>query len=327
MLWVGDLHVTVRELEDANALLEYVETVARQHDVDQILFAGDLYDNFSLVNTQVMQFWKDWFYRLHGFDVAALVGNHDQSSDSSSSSHALLAHTEEIMVVDRPVENNGVLYMPFVRDPAEFIKIVNDFDVKTVFCHQDFNGAKYENGFFSEDGADPVGILPRVAISGHIHCPYAFQNIEYPGAPRWRTLSDAAETEKYIFVYEIDNSGSVVSKERFATSGVCRPIVEVSLTPDTLENFRKLNPSIKCDYRVSISGPESFVRETSRRVADIFPDMSGVRVSTVIFDETVNLRESDGIVVSFQKWFESFQPVYGTDMAVLRKMVKERINV
>jgi hypothetical protein len=328
MLWCGDVHATVRELEDAQNLVDYIAKIAKDEgDIDRIHFAGDLYDNFSLVNTQVMEFWKRAFAKLEEYgDVEALKGNHDMSNDSSSTAHALIAH-EEVTVFDKPHldEKCGILYMPFIRNPEEFVAEALKYagKAKLLFCHQDFTGAKYENGFYSKEGVDP-SLLPFEIISGHIHAPYAFGNVWYPGAPRWRTLSDAAEQRRHIYLFEIEdgeiNQDTLV---QFPTSDVCRRIVEMSLIhdgPDMLSQPIEKN----ADYRVSITGPEDFVRATEIRVR---ATISNAKIATVILDESVKLRESEGISASFQKWFDAFNPPFGTDKDVLRKMVAERIHV
>jgi DNA repair exonuclease SbcCD nuclease subunit len=329
MLWVGDVHATVRELEDVQALLDYIEKVAREHKPDLIFFAGDLYDNFSLVNTAVMEFWKAAFKRLTAIArVVALKGNHDMSNDSASTSHALMAHDTEIRVIDSPVQDikNGILYMPFVRNPEEFTKCVQAHDLeasKLVFCHQDFSGAKYENGFYSKEGVDPRLIADRVVVSGHIHMPYEFGNVWYPGAPRWRTLSDASVQDRFIYLFDIQD-GEIKSKTPFSTNEVCRRIVSLDLTPETCNVLESLNYSDKADYRVSITGPEDFVRATEIAVYAKIPN---AKVAAVVIDEAVKLRESEGITASFQKWFDAFNPPFGTNKDVLRQMVTERIHV
>jgi DNA repair exonuclease SbcCD nuclease subunit len=327
MLWVGDPHATVRELEDVGELVNLACSVALQEDVDVIHIAGDLYDNFSLVNTQVMEFWKRSFKALQNrAPVEVLKGNHDMSNDSTSSSHALMAHPE-VRVFDRPIldAKDRILYMPFIRNPEEFVaealKYVGKADL--VFCHQDFSGAKYENGFFSKEGVEPSLLPFKQIVSGHIHAPFRFGNVWYPGAPRWRTLSDAAESDRFIYIFEIEG-GQIVETRQYSTKEVCRRIMEIQLTPEKTEGIDNLKLSNKCDYRVSISGPEDFVRAMEIRVNVEIP---GAKVAAVIFDESVKLRESEGISASFQKWFEAFNPPFGTDKDRLRAMVKERVHV
>lgn len=330
LLWVGDVHATVRELADCEALLDRVERVAREQDVDRVFFAGDLYDNFSLVNTLVMEFWKRRLARLNEFCLVELLkGNHDMSNDSSSASHALMAHEDSgVTVIAEPMHDaqTKILYMPFIRNPVEFASICNLYtpeNTKLLLCHQDFSGARYENGFYSKEGVDPSTIPSFKVISGHIHASFEFGNVWYPGAPRWRTLSDAAMQDRFIYVFDIQD-GEIVSTKEFRTGGVCRRIVELSLTPGCPNDLENLNYSDKVDYRVSITGPEEFVRSTEIAVAAKLPS---ARIASVVYDETVKLKESDGIAASFKKWFDAFNPPYGTPKDVLNAMVKDRIAV
>jgi hypothetical protein len=104
----------------------------------------------------------------------------------------MMVHTN-IMVVDEPrVVLPGILFVPYVHDPAEFVQICQQYpEAKTVVCHQTFAGSYFENGFLTPDGVEPNLLPQEQVISGHVHSPQRIGKVWYPGAPRWRTVSDA----------------------------------------------------------------------------------------------------------------------------------------
>jgi len=62
---------------------------------------------------------------------------------------------------------DGVHALSFHKDEDQFLSKLKSG--KILFCHQTFDGAKFENGFYAPDGFDFSGIKYEKIISGHIH--------------------------------------------------------------------------------------------------------------------------------------------------------------
>jgi DNA repair exonuclease SbcCD nuclease subunit len=317
---IGDPHATVDELRDCQALEDYAFKVGVESGADTVLYQGDLHHNHAMINVHIIAFWKRVFARwlAAGKRVIALVGNHDMPGDGSSESHSLLAYPE-VVVVDKPTPLGRVLFMPYMADKSAFIRIVNDHKPAILFCHQDFDGAQYDNGFYSPDGVDPGAIEVGRVVSGHIHTPQSFDKVWYPGAPRWRTLSDAGAA-RYIYTLDLDvNEGTITAAEGHFTGDVCKVIHSITVRPG--QPLPVIDWNSKDEYRVHIEGPPDFVQIQKTTLAEAVPN---VKVSTLVTDDlSIKVRESDGVDVAFRKYVATYQPQYGTPAdALLQKAIE-----
>jgi DNA repair exonuclease SbcCD nuclease subunit len=215
------------------------------------------------------------------------------------------------------MEMDGVLYVPYTSDPNLFIDTCSRSSAKTVFCHQEFNGARYDNGFFTPHGADPSKILQNI-ISGHIHTPQSFGNVWYPGSPRWRTISDANQ-QRGLWLLTI-KGGEVTSKTSVPTDDICRRIWAISVSKGDAPNPSGWNK--KDDYRLTIEGDPEFVSDMGAYYKEAAP---WVKIRTIIQDTTVKVRESEGIPNAFRKYAVGFVPKNGTKPEDLALMAMERI--
>lgn len=320
-LLVGDPHVTPSELEDSNGMLEAVKKAAQLHDVDSIIFLGDEYHTHSILHVEVVNFWIKAFEELtREYDIIAMVGNHDLPGNGRSDVHALAIHSGIVKVIDKPEVLEGILFLPYYADPKEFVKACREHNEQTtLICHQSFNGAKYENGFYAENGIDPDDIPQELVISGHIHAPQDFGKVEYPGAPRWRSLSDA-NTERNLVFVAFGEQGEIVERANFSMAGWCRQIFSYKVDP---EHPLTATWSKGDDVRIDVRGPSTFVEEQKKLLAG-----SGAKVRTFKTDMAlVKVKESEGIGNAFEKFIGAWVSKYGTPKEVLAQMAKERIRI
>lgn len=321
-LLVGDVHATPEELEDCQRLVDEVVRVAEDKAlVRTVVFMGDLYNTHNVVRVEVLAFWRRAFERMAkaGLDVYALVGNHDYAGEGLAE-HALMAHADQIEVVEEPMELfPGVLMLPYVSGQDAFERLCSDNASTTVLCHQTFEGSKYENGFFAPDGMDPNLIPQKFVISGHIHTPQAFDKVTYIGAPRWRTLSDA-DVPRSIVLVEFDEQGNVASRQDYSTGSVCR---QICYRLDTPEAPIEGGLAAGVDWRVDIKGPADWIERRKKELAG-----PGVRIRTFSTTKAApKLRESQGIGTAFASYLKSHTAKYGTPTGVLEAFAKERLGV
>lgn len=322
---VGDMHVVPDELKDADALLGLIRKTAEEHKATHVWFTGDQHHTHSVIRVEVMNWWRSAFKSLASMDLksVALVGNHDQHNPGSPV-HAMKAYEnmDDVHVVDFPqLIEPGVLAVPYVHTEAEFIEACKKFSsAKVVFCHQTFDGAKYENGFFAPDGFDAKKLPQDFVISGHIHSQMEFDKVWYVGSPRWRNLGDANQ-DRHIWLVEFNDNGEIVSRTGIYTGEVCRRFHHLIDTPDSPVDVSVIQKPHR--YHVDIKGPADFchARKSVLKAA-------GARVRT--FPEHVSTREikeSDGIDVAFDKFLNVFVAKNGTDASILKEMAKERLSV
>lgn len=246
ILRVGDPHVMVSNLKDAESLMNFVIETALKEEVDVIEFLGDLFHTHAVLRVEVVDFWKKTFSKIKyaganenmcgGIECRVLVGNHDQpgSREKEQVMNALNIFEEQgenyggiRYVINKPMIIGGIAYIPYMSDKNAFLKasaeLYDQGATKLLVAHQTFTGATYENGFFAEDGIEPDLVSQDRIISGHIHKNQQIGKCDYPGTPKWDTMSDANE-DKGIWIYEHNEDGSVKSKNKLSTADVVSPI-------------------------------------------------------------------------------------------------------
>jgi DNA repair exonuclease SbcCD nuclease subunit len=319
-LVIGDPHAVVEELADCRGLISLVCSLVKSERPDVVVFMGDLYNNHNVVRLEVVAFWRQTFDLINSSgcpDIRVLVGNHDYAGHGMTE-NALMCHKDQVSVVEHEQDDNGCLFLSYKDTDRheEFVQACQT-NAKVLFCHQTFNGAKYENGFYAPDGIDQDLIPQKTIISGHIHTPQDIGKVQYIGAPRWRSLSDA-NIERFAVMYTIDK-GEVLNKQTFPTAGHCRMIrTAVDTQQDPLDGIDS-----KADWRIDVKGPASWVAERAIKWSE-----AGARVRQFPNRERViAVRESEGIGPVFREWIRSFEPKHGTPTSVLSKLSEERLNV
>lgn len=340
-LVVGDVHSTPEELPDCEALLTLVHRTVQEYKfrgLELVTFMGDQYNNHDAVSTRCIEFWRRWLDRLtnEGVTVAMLRGNHDQSAPAEAYPHAMLAH-HGVVVVDQPMmlPKVGCAAMPYYHDPAEFVADARKLrtenrDVETLFCHQTFDGSRFDNGFYAKDGVQPSDVPFKHVISGHIHTPQKVGQVVYVGAPRWRTKADAG-TDRHIWLLE-HGPGKLKVAGRVATDTVCSRIWTLDDQPDAPADAalaavpaNDLKRSrVHVDFYGSLehvrAREATFVAQWGEKCGHLTPRAFPTR------QKRVSVSEADGPAVAFGKFAERFEPPHGTDRARLRAEVEARLG-
>lgn len=321
-LFVGDVHAVVEELDDCQALMDLIDRTVANQRVDRVVFLGDQHHNHAVVRVEVMEWWRTSLRRLykHGLNIVMLVGNHDRPNDASSKAHSLMAYDGLARVIDEPTWIENMLLVPYMHDKEEFVRLVTKAgpsEANVLVCHQTFNGALYENGFFAPDGIDPEVLSGwGKVISGHIHTPQKFGRVEYVGAPRWRTLSDA-NIERSLMLYDSESD-----RMKLIPTGMdCKPIFSTLITPQDPYSAEKPLESRGVTH-VTVRGPAQFVEE---QVAVIRKNHANVRIRTIPDQRQITVRESEGIAAAMERFVGTYVGKNGTKSDVLLSMLKERL--
>ena len=328
-LFVGDPHVTPEELGDAKALEDYIVKIAQQEKATVIL-AGDLYHTHALIRAQVQLFWHNFFNRLKELKIRCIVlkGNHDMTGATTNlngseyvedAATPLLAHVQDCWaVLYEPEVEDGILFCPYTSK-EKLVEWSNQHpECETLICHQTFNGATYEDGFFAEDGVDPNLIAQKMVISGHIHKSQEFGKVWYPGSPRWRTLSDANMT-KSLWILDFNKQGVLLDKKQYKTDKVCKCI---KYYLDTPEDPASTEHNAKDEYRVDIKGPQAWIEQRK----PLFEGWAKVRTLRTDTNTDVKVKESEGVWNALRKFTNDYKPLHNTDKDVLLDLVTKRIG-
>lgn len=333
VLLVGDPHVTVDELADAQSLMDYVFELAvagtplTAIKPDKIVILGDLHHNHAVVRVEVTDFWLQNLERLGSVcPVTVLLGNHDRPNDATSRAHALQPYKRlnGVTVIDSFVQEGDIGYAPYYASPETLYEVVLNKNLKWLFCHQTFDGSVYENGFYAPDGADPVLVgVPRV-VSGHIH---TSQNVNwpggyvyYPGSPRWRTQSDANVSKSVIL---LDTSEDTVCN--FSTAGICSAISKTTIT--AVEDFDRVEFQKHRNTRhyLEIVGNKARVEELVKEAGMRFDRPKIRTLLTDVSNKANKVTESEGLSNALKRFVANYKPQFGTSPTDLQKMVATRL--
>jgi DNA repair exonuclease SbcCD nuclease subunit len=321
---VGDVHAVQNELDECWDLICNIMNTCHGWDCKTVVFMGDLFHNFSIINSFVLNMWKDAFDALteQGIRVIVLKGNHDSpGAGLDTQEHGLRVFKGSnplLVIIDEPQVIDGVQFIPHYYDNEAFLKAI-DPTVKTVYCHAEFKGAQYENGFYTTHGIDVTRLPTQTSfVSGHIHKQQSFNNIWYIGSPRWRGISDANET-KGIWVVDHEEDGSIIEKKVFINSQNmgCNPIF---LFKDSPSNTKLFFPEKGTIY-VDIYGPKDYVEKRNIELSN-----KGYKIRTFPETQEIKIKESEGFTVAFNKYLDMYVPKNGTDKEVLKKIARENIK-
>ena len=321
---IGDVHAVQNELDECRNLISGIIKTCKDNDCHTVVFLGDLFHNFSIINSFVLNFWFNAFIDLinSGLSVIVLKGNHDSpGAGLDTQEHVLRIFKDAIAglrIIDEPwTSTAGFQFMPHYYDNDTFVQKV-DPAVKTVFCHAEFNGAQYENGLYTSHGVD-VDKLPSTVqfVSGHIHKQQSFSNIWYVGSPRWRSVSDANEI-KGIWIIDYDNGGAIIDKKLVKSQELgCNPIYLFKDSP----SFTKTDFPNHGTIIIDIFGSKDYVEKRNIELSG-----KGYKIRQFPANEVIKIKESEGFAVAFNKYLDMFVPKNGTDKAILKTMAEENIK-
>lgn len=263
ILAVGDLHLQKSNLESSGKLFDRIIDLSKCHDAT--IFLGDLYNNFGVITAEELTVGIDFLSKVK--NGILYNGNHDMASDEVHSSLYSLKS-----VVGMPTLSGNTFtvgetefgVVDFIRDNSKFQAAIDAIPahIRTVFCHQEFNGCQYENGFYAKHGALPENFPDRFFISGHIHKVSEFANIFYVGSPHWLTKSDANQ-ERGIWSLAFNSEGILMSKNFISSSDVSPVIYDYHNLDDVKA---KLKPEDKVYIQVADEGEAEMALKLTNHV-------------------------------------------------------------
>ena len=230
ILRVGDPHVKVSNLDDAQKLIDFVIQTAKEREVDRVEFLGDAFDTHAIIRSEVLNFWTKNFHTLSENKISTifLVGNHDMVLGTQNHALSPFKGFPYLAIVDKILAKGPFLYIAYSHNEQEFLDKCNGIfskECKVLVCHQTFTGASYENNFFAKDGFDLSKVTQHTVISGHIHKSQSVGKCFYPGTPMWQNSNDANQ-DKGIWLFEHDHDGHVLNKEFLSTRNIVTPILK-----------------------------------------------------------------------------------------------------
>jgi hypothetical protein len=269
-LYIGDPHVQPDSISEYKKIFEWVAEEAKKSGTNNIVLLGDLFHNHNVIRMEVGHFWRSVFQKLlKQFRLHVLIGNHDmilgshENSEMSALDSLKSKYTYTLNIADAPYSYGPLGFMSYQQDQELFKKHVNFFNsmgIKTIVCHQDFDGAQYENGFYSPHGIKLEDVNAELIISGHIHKRQRFGKLILPGTPRWMTSSDANEDKGIWLVTHDMDTGSILSERFLPTSDILEPLVSIEIAEG--EDISKIKMGNKT--HIKLVGSSAWIAKTAK---------------------------------------------------------------
>lgn len=318
VILVGDMHAVPDELDDCQGVVTVVERARQKYPAARVVFLGDQHDAFGVVYLRVVAWMRAAFERLGGRQwVVALSGNHDRAVrlPATSGESAMEAYRDLCELAAPRFDSGPLSFVSHDPDPARFVDLCRGCR-PVVVCHQTFRGA-VEDGRPLRDGVEPGAVGALTIISGHIHSPQSFDNVIYPGAPRWRTRTDAKVDQRQVVYAAFAEDGRRQNWEVFPTAGPCRPIRVAEDRPEAPLDPAALDPA--ADHRIDVYGPLGRVEERAaalrgRAVVRTFPDRA----------EPAQVSEAQGVPAALLAAVGKFESPHGTPRERLAALLRER---
>ena len=300
---IGDMHVKKENIEESQRVIDWVISVCQEYRATPV-FMGDQYDAMGVKRLEIEEFWFHAYNKINqelGVKSISLTGNHDLSSDAKSS--AMTVHSDQTTVVDAMGDSleGNIGFVGFIRDNTAFILKAHEMassGMKYIFCHAEFNGAQYENGFYAPGGIDIEQLPPVFFISGHIHKQQKINKaggayIIYTGTPRMLTRSDIGEV-KGIHIFDSQTGLDFIPTPK----EVAEPFVEVNIKEG--EEVPAFTATAKT--YVNIHGSKDFIKKICKDI----PIEAKIRTHPDSDIKTSDVKESEGIPVAFNKYTKAF---------------------
>ena len=210
ILLVPDIHFGSQENNDdfldyQFTCIDWMYNVAREHNIENIIFLGDIFDKRRTINLRIL----DKIYKEFGFSEFNhyfILGNHDAYYKNCNDINSLSVLMKDHIIIDQePVElefdNTKLLLTPWINKENydNCISKIEKSKAPYLLGHFDLPGFELIRGFLSDHASIPVKLLDKFdrVISGHYHCHSNKKHIHYLGSLCQLNWSDYSE-KKFI---------------------------------------------------------------------------------------------------------------------------------
>lgn len=199
ILCIGDPHFKLDNVDDTDLLEIKIENLIKEKSPDMVIVMGDILDRFETIHVSPLMRSISFLNKIKskGVKLVILIGNHDRPNNNVflTEEHPFtsLKEWENTTVVDKPIVFKNLLFVPYVP-PGRFFEAIKDFslpEVKVIFAHQEFFGAKM-GAIVSK--VEAYSESAPLCLSGHIHQYQKVQdNLIYIGTPLQHGFGDTRD--------------------------------------------------------------------------------------------------------------------------------------
>ncbi len=270
ILIFSDAHIhphkkSSERLQDCIDALEWVFKTAKDRNIDNIIFVGDLFHHRQQIIVPAYQKTFETFskYIGNGTEIYLLLGNHDlwHANKWDVSSVFPLQSIEGVSVISKPCTLNiGGTHMsvlPYTHDPVEDLKTVGENKDGILFGHVAIDGALWNvmARTRSEVSIEHDGDMTKVNSSifkdwkhtflGHYHAEQKLAteeidgyNVEYVGSPLQLSFGEAFQ-HKHIIEFDPETGSKEYIRNTFSPQHLIIPEKDLGKY-DLKRNFIKV---------------------------------------------------------------------------------------
>ena len=289
-LIVGDLHLKKDNLDKSSNLFKIIEEKNLP-----VIWLGDQLDTKEIVRSTCLNLLYRYLKRSK-LQHIMLVGNHDwHNLECEDHSLKPLESLNNVVIVDKPTQINGMYFLPYYHDLNKFDKAVKAGKSKILFIHQGLNGFDFGNGYIEENGYELDNIKNRyeLIISGHFHKPQISKKFSYLGTPFSHNFGESNQ-DKFLGVLNVDELKLDLVKLDFPKH--ITKEVNVSMYKEFIRHI-----SAKDHWRIFLCGTEKELLSVDK--TDFPAHVRIIEKETDTKDSKEALvKESDSNSVKFEKW-------------------------
>lgn len=225
ILFVGDQHVQVTNLEEIEKLICFIENVIKNQTPDIVILGGDMLHTHERLHTTALNKACEFIDRMRQLvPTYVLVGNHDYEGNQQflTARHWLnpLKEWSNVFIIDtvKTILDDTVILVPYVP-PSKFVEALETHkhlvngkwkNSVCIFAHQEFYGCQM--GAIQSEVGDKWNEDWPMVISGHIHSRQLIQkNVYYTGSSMQHAFG---ESERNVLaLIDFDNIPNYLNNE------------------------------------------------------------------------------------------------------------------
>lgn len=339
ILIFSDIHIhshkkSVERLEDCLKALDWVFNTAKENDIKDIIFLGDLFHDRQKIDVLTYQKTFEVFEKHlleSNYNLYLLLGNHDlwHSQKWDVSSVNPLRNMPGVSVIDKPcvkkISDKYLFgFLPYTHDPIKDLKKVEK-EWKEKCKDNNLNPIKIIGGHIAVDGAlwnvkyktksevsiehdgDMIKVGPKIfnnwdqVFLGHYHAEQKIsENVEYIGSPLQLSFGEAFQ-KKHILIYDLENNESNYIENKFSPK-------HYIIYEDELEKYDLENNFVRLEVKDISSSSMSEIRNElveNKKVATMEIKQSVLKEDHNIADATSILQKEDEML---EKYVDQVKP-------------------
>lgn len=253
VLLFADLHLhphkkSIERLNDCLSALEWVFQTAKDNNVKQIIFCGDLFHDRQKID--ILTYHRTFeLFEKHVPDMLSvylLIGNHDlwHLDKWDVSSVFPLQSIKGVTVIDNPctIDVGGfpISFLPYTTNPLQDLeKVKNKHNIKILCGHLAINGALLNtfHGTRAEVNIEHDGGMQTIdknifdkwhsVFLGHYHAAQSISdNTEYIGSPLQLSFGEAFQ-KKHVLIFDTETFEKTYVENTFSPQHLILPESEL----------------------------------------------------------------------------------------------------